>query len=76
VVYSQYAMMNLGLIPAVSNNSMVRDEFGMVMVLDLLSGSSSSPPVPHDKYSWDISPPYLSRIKTSWGKEMSIVLVN
>ncbi|MBE0427996.1 MAG: type II secretion system protein [Nitrospirae bacterium] len=76
VVYSQYAMMNLGLIPAVSNNYMVRDEFGMVMVLDLLSGSSLSPPVPHDKYSWDISPPYLSRIKTSWGKEMSIVLVN
>jgi type II secretory pathway pseudopilin PulG len=76
VVYSQYAMMNLGLISTVNNSSMIKDEFGMVIVVDLISGTSSSPHVPGDKYSWGLSPPYLSKIKTSWGKEMSIVLVN
>lgn len=76
VVYSQYAMQNLGIIPSVSNSSMVRDSFGMVVVLDLIANMPAAPPVPRDNYSYAVSPPFISVIRTSWGKSGSIALVN
>lgn len=76
VTSSQNAMVNIGLIPSVGINSMVRDDFGMVMVVDLISGLPGPPPAPSDNYSWNLNPPYVSVIRTSWGKTSSISLVN
>lgn len=72
--YSQYAFRNLGYIQ--DANSVMKDTFGMPVILIPIKGWTSAPPVPFDRYSWVMSPPYISVVKTSWGMEKSIALSN